>query len=133
MTPDYSEYLPEPTPWRTSAVVGFQWGNESFTVLCVAGDVRVEPYEGNPVTWLHFKGRQFFGAVPTDLSTSVTTYMAPASYVTKIEPGPPYKVSQGKKTVDIGVFPPMLPDPPGSIGIEEVQRLVVELLTPERN
>jgi hypothetical protein len=132
---DYSAYLPEPTPLRQAAIVEFTWGPQHFRILCVAADVRTEPWEtGEAVDWLHFKGIQFFDKLPNESdSVSVTTYMVPARYVTRFDDGPAFRVQQGKKTVDIGVFPPQHESPAGSIGVEALRQRVAERLTAERN
>jgi hypothetical protein len=98
---DYSAYLPEPTPLRQSAIVEFTWGPQHFQLLCVAADVRTEPWEtGEALDWLHFKGMQIVGALQNETDpVSVTTYMVPARYVTRFDNGPPFRVREGKKTV----------------------------------
>jgi hypothetical protein len=132
---DYSSYLPEPTPLRQSAIVEFTWGPQEFRCLCVGADVRTESWEtGEAVDWLHFKGVQFFDSIPGESETTkTTTYMVPARYVTRFDDGPPYRVTQGKKTEDIGVFPPEHPTPAASLGVDVVRQRVAERLTPERN
>jgi len=132
---DYSAYLPEPTPLRQSAIVEFTCGSQHFQLACTAADVRAEPWEtGETIDWLHFKGLQILNRLPNESeSASVTTYMVPARYVTRFDDGPLFRVGLGKKTVDIGVFPPDYETPAGSIGVDALRHRVAERLTVERN
>lgn len=132
---DYSSYLPEPTPLKRAAIIEYQWGATHFRMLCTAADVREEPWNtGDKVVWLHCKVTQVFDHFPSESEPkTTTTIMVPASYVTKIEPGPKCHVSQGKRNPDIGVFPPEHPDPKESLGIELVRRKIGEMMSPERN
>lgn len=128
MTLDYSEYLPDPTPWGISAVVEYRWGDQDFKIFSVAGDVREEPWDdGRQIVWLHFKGAQFFGELPKEMQKSAMTMMVPASYVTKITDGPPYLIAKKKKSVDVAVFPPKHPDPSSAMGVANVREAVEAL------
>ena len=131
---DFDPKFPEPTPLKRMAVLEYDWGPQHFKMLCSAATIRKEKYTtGEMVEWLHFKGVQFFREIPAEAEVKMTTYLVPANYVTKIEPGPYYHVSSGVKTIDTGVFPPIHPVPAASLGIKALDDAIANLMTAERN
>jgi hypothetical protein len=131
---DYSS-LPEPTALTQSLIVEYQWGAEFFRLLCTAATVRKEKWEtGEVVEWLHCKATQFFDRLPTDAELSSTkTLMIPAGYVTRISPGPTFRIAKGRRTEDVGVFPPEKPTPPNALGVVQVDAAISSYLVPSRN
>ena len=126
---DYSKTLPEPIPLRQAAIMEFTSGPQHFTLLCVAAEVRNELWEdGRRVDWLHCKGVQVFNAMPNESEPiKSTTYMVPADYVTRFDTGPPYKISEYKKTEDIGLFPPEHPAPTDKLGVKVLRQRVRQM------
>lgn len=126
---DFSKTLPEPVPLRQAAILEFTWGSQHFRLLCVAAEVRNEAWKDDKQwDWLHCKGVQVFDAMPSESEPiSTTTYMIPAEYVTRYDSGPPYKVSEHKKTADVGVFPPKFAPPDDKLDIKVLRQRVRQM------
>jgi hypothetical protein len=125
--------LPAPTPLRRSAIIEYRWGEAKFECAATACSLRTTPWGNEQVTWLHCKAMQTEAITP-DEPTGLMTVLFPAQYVTAVRPGPTFHIGQSRKSEDdIGVFPPNQPVPAGALPLAEVDRLVTELLTPERN
>jgi hypothetical protein len=126
--------LPAPAPLRRAALLRYQWGEQHFEVLCSACSVRVLrwPQTGERLTWLHCK------AIPTrelnpEGPTGLMNVLIPAHYVTGIEPGPTFQLKRAGPSRDIGIFPPNQPTPEKAVPLEEIERVLLELLDPTVN
>jgi hypothetical protein len=65
--------------------------------------------------------------------SSIKTLMIPAAYITGIAPGPQFRIAKGRKTVDVGVFPPDKPTPVNALGPSQVDAVISRFLVPTRN
>jgi hypothetical protein len=126
--------LPEPHPLRRSALIEYYWGSVKFEIVASACSLRQTAWGSEQVTWLHCK------AIPTaeikpEEETALLNVLIPAHYVTAIQPGQTFRPGRRKKSAngDIGVFPPNQPTPEDALPLEEIESVVAELLTPERN
>ena len=124
--------LPDPAPLRRAAQIEYHWGDTKFTVWAVACSLRVTAWGGEQMTWLHCKAWETAGIKP-DVPTGVISVLIPAHYVTAIKPGPTFRLGGRRSSDELGVFPPHHPAPAHALPLSEVERLVEELLTPERN
>lgn len=85
------------------------------------------------MTWLHCKASQT-AAIASEGPTGLMTVLFPAHYVTAIRPGLAFQIRRSRKSEDdIGVFPPNQPAPEDALPLPEVERVLTELLAPERN
>jgi hypothetical protein len=127
-------YLPPPTPLRRAAVLVFRWGEQVHECYCTACSVRVLDWEetGEEITWLHFKGMRIAEIKPEG-ATGMMNLLVPAHYVISIKPGPTFTLTSSKPSTDIGVFPPNQPTPPDRMDLEEIARVVEDLVSPELN
>jgi hypothetical protein len=124
--------LPEPAPLGRTAHISYRWGEMAFNILATACSLRTTVWGDGSMTWLHCKAKPIAEITP-DESTGMMTALIPASYVTSIQPGPTFRLNRSRPSVDLGVFPPVWPAPAGSLPLAEVERILEELLTPERN
>ena len=124
--------FPDPAPLRRAALIEYFWGQARFEIVASACSVRTAPWGGEPVTWLHCKAKQTATLTP-DEPTDLMTVLIPAHYVTGIGPGPTFRIAQSRHSDDLGVFPPNQPTPAAALPLEEVERVLTDLLTPERN
>jgi hypothetical protein len=130
---DTLPFLPAPTPLRRAALIAYQWGETKFEIAATACSLRTTPWGSEQVTWLHCKASQT-EELTFDEPTRLTTVLFPAHYVTAIKPGTTFHLAQSRKfECDVGVFPPNQPTPPDALPLAEVERVVTELLIPERN
>ena len=126
-------FLPAPAPLRRAALIVFHWGEATFQIAASACSLRTTAWGNQKMRWLHCKARQL-AEVALDKPTNLMTILFPAHYVTAIKPGPTFRIGQSRKSEnDIGVFPPNQPAPAHALPLSEVERVITELLTPERN
>lgn len=124
--------LPDPAPLQWAAQIEYSWGETRFTILATACSLRAAPWGNEPMTWLHCKAMTVREITPNE-PTSLITALIPAHYVTGIKPGSTFRFSGSLKSGELGVFPPIHPAPEHALSLEEVERTLTELLTPERN
>ncbi len=124
--------LPVPLQLRRAALIEYQWGEQRFQILASACSVRTTPWGAEHVTWLHCKAIQTMNVQPEE-TASLIAVLIPARYVTAIGPGPTFRMARGRRCIDLGVFPPNQPTPAAALPLAEVERVVTELLSPERN
>jgi hypothetical protein len=125
--------FPRPAPLRRSALIEYHWGEMKFEIVAAACSVRTTAWGAGQVTWLHCKARQTTATEPDEF-VGLMTVLFPAAYVTRIQPGPTFRLGVSRKSEDdIGVFPPNQPAPVGALPLSEVERVLTELLAPERN
>jgi hypothetical protein len=85
------------------------------------------------VTWLHCIAKQT-SAIRPDEMTGMIRVLFPASYVTAIQVGPPFESRRRRtSTDDLGLFPPIYPPPADGLPLAEIDRVLADLLVPERN
>jgi hypothetical protein len=129
--------LPTPAPLRRAAHIEYQWGKMKFTALATACSVRTTAWGGEQVAWLHCKAMNIAEIKP-DEPTGIMTVLIPVYYVTVIKPGPTFRLTGSRKSedlgvLDLGVFPPNYPAPAQALPLSEVERVLEQLLEPERN
>jgi len=124
--------LPPPVPLRRAALIHYQWGDAPFEIVATACSVRTTPWESDKMIWLQCKAMQT-AAIKPEPDTGLMNVLIPAQYVTGIGPGPTFQIARSGKSDDVGVFPPSQPTPEGALPLEVVERVLGELLTPERN
>jgi hypothetical protein len=129
---DALPFLPAPLPLRRAALIHYQWGDAKFEIVASACSVRTTPWGNEQMIWLHGKAVQTASIKP-DADTGLINVLIPAHYVTGIAPGPTFRLGRSGKSDDIGVFPPNQPAPEEALPLEHVERILAELLTPERN
>ncbi len=130
--PDLSSTLPPPTPLRRTAVVHFSWGEQRFAFVCSACSLRREPDPekgGDPIDWLHVYGFQGGHYTKVNPSGTVSTipYLIPAQYVMQITYGGRYKVTEVKKSEDLGIFPPIHPAPEAALPLNQIRDIIAGL------
>ncbi len=121
--------LPAPAPLWCLAIIEYQWGDSRFEVLATACSVRITPWGRGQMTWLHCKARPT-AEVRVGEPFSTYTVLIPAHYVTAIEPGPVFQASEGRRPEVLGLFPPNQPPPLNALPLEEVERVIVEVMAP---
>jgi hypothetical protein len=124
--------LPPPTPLRRAGVITYQWGEQKFEVYCTACSLRTTAWGEEQVTWLHCKGMQTVAIEPEE-PTDLMNVLIPSHYVTGIQPGPTFRLMRCRTSDDIGLFPPNQPTPAFALPLEIIERVLTELLVPERN
>ena len=124
--------FPAPDPLRRAALIEYFWGEARFEIVASACSVRTAPWGSEPVTWLHCKAKQTAAMTPGE-ATTLMTVLIPAHYVTGIGPGPTFRIGHSGPSDDLGVFPPNQPAPAAALPLAEVERVLTDLLTPERN
>jgi hypothetical protein len=126
--------LPEPDPLRRAATVRYQWGEQKFEIWCTACSLRTLPWEetGEDMAWLHCKARPIVEIDP-DSPVGLMNVLIPAHYVTGIQPGPTFRLGRTGRAENIGIFPPNQPTPADRLPLEEIERVLVDLLQPGRN
>jgi hypothetical protein len=130
---DTLPFLPAPAPLRRAALIVYQWGETRFKIAATACSVRTTLWGSEQTTWLHCKARQT-AAITFDEPNGLFTVLFPAQYVTTIKPGPTFRLGQSGQAEDIvGLFPPNQPAPADALQLSEVERVLTELLAPERN
>jgi hypothetical protein len=130
-----AEALPDlldPGPLHRSALIEYYWGETRFEIVAAACSVRTTPWQRGQMTWLHCKAMQT-SAVKPDEPTGMMMVLIPAHYVTAIGPGPTFRIARRRRSDDVGVFPPTQPPPLNALPLPEVERVLAELLTSERN
>ncbi len=125
-------YLPPPAPLFRTALVEYDWGHTSFQIVATACSVRVTPWGSEEMTWLHCKAMQTM-MINAEEPIGLMSVLIPAHYVTRIEPGPDYRIVRTRQGEDIGVFPPNQLPPASAVPLAQIERVLAELLTPERN
>jgi hypothetical protein len=121
-----------PAPLRRAAHIEYYWGETRFSIWATACSVREAPWGEEPMAWLFCRAMTVQEIVP-DEPTGLITALIPAPYVTAIKPGPTFRSRGSLEVGEVGVFPPIHPAPEYVLPLEEVERTLVELLTPERN
>jgi hypothetical protein len=124
--------LPDPVPLHRAALIEYLWGETRFEIVASACSVRTTPWLRGQMTWLHCKAMQT-AAVKPEEPTGLMNVLIPAHYVTAIGPGPTFRIARGRRSDDIGVFPPNQPTPANVLPLEEIERALAELLASERN
>jgi hypothetical protein len=122
--------FPAPAPLRRAALIEYHWGDLKFEIVSSACSVRLALWGGEAVTWLHCK------AIPTaemtaGQPTGVMNVLIPAHYVTRIGPGPTFRLLRGGQSDELGVFPPDQPTPAAALPLAEVERVLADLLLPQ--
>ncbi len=127
-TPDLSATLPAPTPLRRSAIISFVWDSQPFHVVCIACSVRraADPDTGAEIDWVHCQGFQR-GPVNPSGPVATTFYLIPASYVIRITYGGRFRISEQKKSEDLGRFPPTHPAPDAALPLSQVSEIIASL------
>jgi len=59
--------------------------------------------------------------------------LIPAHFVTSIKTGFSYHIQTRRQSDDLGVFPPNQPTPANALPLSEIERVLLELQTTERN
>lgn len=124
--------FPDPIPLHRTAHLEYKWGATKFEILATACSLRLTEWDGEPLTWLHCKAVQT-EAVKPDESVRLIGVLIPASYVVTIKPGPTFRINRARHSDDLGVFPPIHSTPEDALPLEVIERVIAELLTPERN
>ena len=124
--------LPPAVPLWRAALIHYQWGDAQFEIVATACSLRTTPWGSDEMIWLQCKAMQT-AAIKPDPDTGLINVLIPAHYVTGIAPGPTFQIARSGKSDDVGVFPPSQPAPENALPLEEVERVLAELLTPERN
>ena len=126
--------LPPPTPLRRGMLFHYHWGEQQFEVVASAASVRTVFWDkvDREVTWLHCT------AVPTkeigsDGSGNMMTVLIPAEYVTRAEDGPTFRITHFRPTTAQFIFPPTHPRPGNAMPLEELQRVIGDLLDASLN
>jgi hypothetical protein len=126
--------LPEPARLRRAAVIHYQWGPQKFEIWCIACSIRALTWieTGELITWLHCKAlpKQ---EIPEEEVAKMMTVLIPAHYVTAVQTGPTFTLRSSGRSRDIGIFPPTQPTPDNHLSVEEIERVIVDLLEPSRN
>jgi hypothetical protein len=124
--------LPDPDPLCRAALIDFHWGNTHFEIVATACSIRCIAWGSKELTWLHCKAMRT-AEIKADEKTSLIAVLIPAHYVTRIRPGPTFRIGRSRKSQDLGLFPPNKPAPVDAVPLAEVERVITELLAPERN
>jgi hypothetical protein len=124
--------FPAPAPLRRAARIVYQWGPSQFEVLATACSVRTTPWGAEEMTWLQCKAKPTSEIKP-DNDTSLVMALIPARYVTHFEPGPGFRLTKCRQGEDLAVFPPNQAVPPDALPLTEIERVLDQLLVPERN
>ena len=129
---DALPFLPAPTPLHHAAMIEYQWGVMKFEIVATACSLRTTAWGDEQVTWLHCIAKQTAKIKP-DEPTSFIAALIPVHYVTSIQPGPTFRIARSRRCDDVGVFPPNQLTPADALPLAEVERVITELLAPERN
>jgi hypothetical protein len=129
---DALPFLPAPQPLRRAALIRYQWGVARFEIVTSACSLRATPWGSEQMIWLYCKAVQTASIKPEG-DTPLMNVLIPAHYVTAIGPGPTFRITHSGKSDDVGVFPPNHPTPEGALPLEHVERVLADLLAPERN
>jgi hypothetical protein len=124
--------FPDPAPLHRSARITYQWGDTAWEILATACSVRSAPWGSAEMTWLHCKALPAAEVAPQE-PTALMAVLIPASFVTRIEPGPTFRLTRSRHSEDLGVFPPNQPAPANALPLAEIERVLTELLASERN
>jgi hypothetical protein len=124
--------FPDPLPLYRTAYIEYRWGATKFEIVATACSPRITSWGDEQMTWLHCKAMQT-AAIKPDETTSLMNVLIPAHYITTIKPGPTFRLHRSRHCEDIGVFPPIQPTPADAVPLEEIERVIAELLAPERN
>jgi hypothetical protein len=124
--------LPPPAPLRRAAHIEYHWGVTKFDIWATACSVRTTPWGRAQMTWLHCKAMHVPEITP-DQPTNLVTVLIPADYVTRIQPGPTFRLSRSQPSEELAIFPPNQLAPVECLALAEVERLLAALLAPERN
>lgn len=129
---DHLLALPPPAPLRQSARIAYRWGDSTFEVYASACSVRTTAWGIGEVTWLHCQAMTVAEA-PVDVPVGMMAILVPADYVIRIEPGLHFRHTKYQRPKDVGVFPPLWPAPADHVSLAEIDRVLVDLLSPELN
>ncbi|HEY7313504.1 MAG TPA: hypothetical protein VH643_29405 [Gemmataceae bacterium] len=124
--------FPDPVPLAQTALIEYQWGKTHFDIFVTACSLRNATWGDEEMTWLHCKGHQTSHINPAG-ATSQMMVLIPAHFVTSIKTGTSYRIANLRHTDDLGVFPPNQPTPADALPLVEVERVLMELQTTERN
>jgi hypothetical protein len=124
--------LPAPAPLRRAARIVYFWGASRFEIVATACSVRSISWGAESMTWLHCKAMPTAEVKPEE-TTGMMNVLIPAHYVTAIGAGPTFHISRIRASDDLGVFPPNQQPPTDAVPLEVIERVLAELLTPERN
>ena len=127
-------FLPEPDLLKQAALIDYEWGDQKFEIICTACSLRTLPWEetGEELAWLHCKAMRTAELNP-DGPTGMMNVLIPAHYVTRIRPGPTFRLKRSGKPRDIGIFPPNQPTPSNHLSLAAIDEAIAELLRPDRN
>jgi hypothetical protein len=103
-----------------------------FNAWATACSVRTTTWGSRQMTWLHCMAVNVAEIAP-DEPTRMMAVLIPAHHVTAIRPGPTFQLTRSQHPEDLGVFPPSPFAPPDSLPLAEVERILAELLAPQRN
>ena len=122
--------FPAPAPLRRAALIEYHWGETKFEIVASACSLRFALWGAEAVTWLHCKAIQTAAMTPGE-PTGLVNVLIPAHYVTRIEPGPTFRLTRSGQPDEIGVFPPDQPTPAAALPLAEVERVLADLLLPQ--
>jgi hypothetical protein len=124
--------FPDPVPLSQTALIEYQWGKTHFDIFVTACSLRNAAWGDEVMPWLHCKGMQTSHINPKG-PTSQIMVLIPAHFVTSIKTGTSYRIVNPRQCDDLGVFPPNQPTPVDALPLAEVERVLMELQTTERN
>jgi hypothetical protein len=86
------------------------------------------------VAWLHCQGQQT-ELIRLDEPTDLVDVLIPAHYVTALEPNTTFQIGRRRRPDGsvMGVFPPNQLIPAAALTLEQVERGVADLRSPELN
>jgi hypothetical protein len=122
--------FPAPAPLRRAALIEYSWGDAKFEIVSSACSVRLALWGDEAVTWLHCKAIQTAEMTPGQ-PARLMNVLIPVHYVTRIEPGPTFRLMQSGQPDEIGVFPPDQSTPAAALPLAEVERVLADLLLPQ--
>ena len=133
MSDIYSQ-LPAPAALHTTALITFQWGEQTFEMVATAASIRQLPWEdtGEPMTWLHCKAFQLHAA-KEGAPIQVLTLLIPIQYVTRILPAVKYRLGRSNPAAEPGIFAPVKLVPPERLPVPEIERVLTALRDPSNN
>lgn len=124
--------FPDPVPLSRTARIEYHWGLTQFDIFVTACSLRTTAWGKKEITWLQCKGVQTMNVHP-DKPASLIMVLIPAHFITSIRPDTSYHILNSRRSDDIGVFPPNKSKPAAALPLEEIERVLMELRTTERN
>ena len=122
--------FPAPAPLRRAALIEYHWGDTRVEIVATACSVRFALWGGAAVNGLHCKAIHTVALTP-GAPARLMNVLIPAHYVTRVEPGPTFRLDQSGQPDEIGLFPPDQPTPAAALPLAEVERVLADLLLPQ--